>query len=1050
MEGFFVLVAVALLGAALVTPVVVVLLWVRLSRMEKRLRVLEYEGLRRPEESTPVPRAAAPPVRHRAEESAHAARRPPAPSVAPIPPEPVQPVGSSPPAVPPADIPLAPPTTTPSAPPVDGGKAADPVPAPTSPSPPSDIPLAPVVEAPDIPLAPSAAAPSAAARKKRSPVDWEQWIGIRGAAVLGGLVLALAGLFFVKHSIDAGWISPSVRVALALLSGAVCLGLSTALARRYRTTSNALGGTGLVLLYAGCWAGHVLYDLVNAGVAFGAMTLVTLLGGWLAWRRRSQVMAVLGLLGGFATPAFLSSLEDQPVQVFGYLLLLDVGLLFLGARRRWPVLGGLAMAGTLLYQVIWLLRGGSDERFFLSLAVIGLFGLLFAASTVVAGERRDRLAGGWRSGVVALLGAFALAGMLAFQGDALATHLLAYSGLLALLGLVAQSLSVMNRSSVLGLGAAAASVVSLGAVLALHIDLLGAGTRALSFSLVAVAFALPVLVLRRWKPQWPLGQGALAAALVGGGLAGFSLLAAWAQPASSYITWLVVALVAAVLHIALALVSGRTFLVTLAGLGLGFGLATTRGLDVSAPLPVAAGAGLLGLLANFLPLPEKWQKPVQRGALFVLALPFLGLAMVWGSPFTLAETGWAILGWTLLLAIGAARWRSGWVYALTVALAAFVTLSATLRGVYELDYAASPFTIVGGLLLFVALLVGWPFVWRRRFAETPFAWYGAVAALPLFALSLSIWLHRQEFENRWGVLAFCLALIAGGAFFFARRLGTDAPAQRDRASIGFGAVGLCFAGAAIALFLGVQWITVALALQGVALVGLWRRFDHPVLKYLSLALSAAATLRLVAGPWTLRDLAGPDQLLFNGISYTYLVPAVALVLGLYWMQPLEAARARATERFLYRSGRAWGAKALGGAALGVVFTWINLIIVNAFRSGPELVWAAGRNATRDLTQSLAWTVFAVTLLVLGIALRSKGLRWASLIFLILTIGKVFLFDLGELQDLYRVASLVGLAVALILVSLVYQRFVFKDSGEDDPREGAASGTPNSPAGGGEI
>ena len=49
----------------------------------------------------------------------------------------------------------------------------------------------------------------------------------------------------------------------------------------------------------------------------------------------------------------------------------------------------------------------------------------------------------------------------------------------------------------------------------------------------------------------------------------------------------------------------------------------------------------------------------------------------------------------------------------------------------------------------------------------------------------------------------------------------------------------------------------------------------------------------------------------------------------------------------------------------------------------------------------------------------------SLFILILTIGKVFLYDLGQLQDLFRVVSLLGLAVSLILVSLAYQRFVFR-------------------------
>jgi len=37
-----------------------------------------------------------------------------------------------------------------------------------------------------------------------------------------------------------------------------------------------------------------------------------------------------------------------------------------------------------------------------------------------------------------------------------------------------------------------------------------------------------------------------------------------------------------------------------------------------------------------------------------------------------------------------------------------------------------------------------------------------------------------------------------------------------------------------------------------------------------------------------------------------------------------------------------------------------------------------------------------------------------------------LHDVGQLRDLYRVASLLGLAVALIAVSLGYQRFVFRN------------------------
>ena len=48
------------------------------------------------------------------------------------------------------------------------------------------------------------------------------------------------------------------------------------------------------------------------------------------------------------------------------------------------------------------------------------------------------------------------------------------------------------------------------------------------------------------------------------------------------------------------------------------------------------------------------------------------------------------------------------------------------------------------------------------------------------------------------------------------------------------------------------------------------------------------------------------------------------------------------------------------------------------------------------------------------------------------LGKVFLHDLNALQDLYRVGSLVGLAVSLIFVSLLYQRFVFRVDVSESP------------------
>ena len=67
----------------------------------------------------------------------------------------------------------------------------------------------------------------------------------------------------------------------------------------------------------------------------------------------------------------------------------------------------------------------------------------------------------------------------------------------------------------------------------------------------------------------------------------------------------------------------------------------------------------------------------------------------------------------------------------------------------------------------------------------------------------------------------------------------------------------------------------------------------------------------------------------------------------------------------------------------------------------------------------------MVLLFVGMARKSVLFRWVSLILLLGTIGKLFLVDLTDLRGLYRVGSFLGLAVSLLAVSWLYQRFVFR-------------------------
>ena len=114
---------------------------------------------------------------------------------------------------------------------------------------------------------------------------------------------------------------------------------------------------------------------------------------------------------------------------------------------------------------------------------------------------------------------------------------------------------------------------------------------------------------------------------------------------------------------------------------------------------------------------------------------------------------------------------------------------------------------------------------------------------------------------------------------------------------------------------------------------------------------------------------------------------------------------------------------------GFAFFLLNIEIADYYSTGSSLTFRFGSSFSQDLTYSLAWGLFALFLLMLGILRKRKGLRIGALSVLTLTVGKVFLHDLWEIGSLYRVGSLVGLALALLVMSFLTQRFVLR---REDP------------------
>jgi hypothetical protein len=72
--------------------------------------------------------------------------------------------------------------------------------------------------------------------------------------------------------------------------------------------------------------------------------------------------------------------------------------------------------------------------------------------------------------------------------------------------------------------------------------------------------------------------------------------------------------------------------------------------------------------------------------------------------------------------------------------------------------------------------------------------------------------------------------------------------------------------------------------------------------------------------------------------------------------------------------------------------------------------------------TLSWSLEGIGLLAIGFIVRDRWLRLSGLALLLLCIGKVFFYDLRNLETMYRILSFIGLGVILLAVSWIYTRF----------------------------
>jgi len=208
----------------------------------------------------------------------------------------------------------------------------------------------------------------------------------------------------------------------------------------------------------------------------------------------------------------------------------------------------------------------------------------------------------------------------------------------------------------------------------------------------------------------------------------------------------------------------------------------------------------------------------------------------------------------------------------------------------------------------------------------------------------------------------------------------------------------------------VLWEDVALArawlVEGIVLTAAGVGFKHTIARGSGLA---AFALAVITYWYTVHFRPEADPAFISGWALTGLVACLGLAAWslasgrLERIEPWE----KETRPFLF----------LASAVFFMGWGTVEILRFYDLLGEPER-WGLAR----DLSISSFWMAYAAVLLSLGFWLRQAPVRWTGLGMALIAAGKVFLYDLSQLSELYRILSFVLLGVVLLALSFRYQRW----------------------------
>ena len=217
----------------------------------------------------------------------------------------------------------------------------------------------PVITAPSTPK-PQFSLPTI--NRPKQPSDLEKIIGESWINKIGILIVIIGVAIGAKYSIENELISPLTRIILGYLVGVGLLGFGIKLKPKFEGYSAVLVSGSISIFYFITYFAYSFYNLIPQILAFAMMLIFTVFTVFAAIKYNRVVIAHIGLIGAYAVPFLLSSGSGRVDILFSYMLIINLGILFISIKRDWKTLHYSAFFFTWMIYGSWFANKSFDSN----------------------------------------------------------------------------------------------------------------------------------------------------------------------------------------------------------------------------------------------------------------------------------------------------------------------------------------------------------------------------------------------------------------------------------------------------------------------------------------------------------------------------------------------------------------------------------------------------------------------------------------------------------------------------------------------------------------